>query len=57
MSLLHRMLGRSEEPKARVRVCIECGMPLDQHKPWFAIDQMRRESQKQAAVADERASG
>ena len=55
MSLLHRMLGRSQEPKARVRVCIECGMPLDQHKPWCAIDQMRREQQKQAAVPDERA--
>ena len=57
MSLIRKMFGRSEEPKARVRVCIECGMPVDQHKPWCAIDQMRRESQKQAAVADERASG
>ena len=57
MSLIRIMFGRSEEPKARVRVCIECGMPIDQHKPWCAIDQMRRESQKQAAVADERASG
>jgi hypothetical protein len=57
MSLFRRMLGRSEEPKARVRVCIECGMPLDQHKPWCAIDQRRREEQKQAAVSDQRASG
>jgi len=48
------MFGRSEEPKARVRVCIECGMPLDQHMPWCAIDQMRREKQEQAAVPDER---
>ena len=56
MSLLDRMLGRSQEPKARVRVCIECGMPLDQHKPWCAIDQKRRDGQKQAAVADERES-
>ena len=56
MSLLHRMLGRSQEPKARVRVCIECGMPLDQHKPWCAIDQMRREQQKQPGVPEERAS-
>jgi hypothetical protein len=55
MSLLKRMLGRSEEPKARVRVCIECGMPVDQHKPWCAIDQMRREGQKQADRPDERA--
>jgi hypothetical protein len=32
-------------------------MPLDQHKPWCAIDQMRREKQDQAAVPDERAFG
>ena len=56
MSLLRKMLGRSEEPKTRVRVCIECGMPLDQHRPWCAIDQMRREGQKQATVPDEQAS-
>jgi hypothetical protein len=56
MSLLRKMFGRSEEPKTRVRVCIECGMPLDQHKPWCAIDQMRREGDKPAAGSDERAS-
>jgi hypothetical protein len=56
MSLLQKMFGRSEEPKARVRVCIECGMPIDQHKPWCAIDQMRREGQKQPAGPDDRAS-
>lgn len=54
MSLLRKMFGRSEEPKVRVRVCIECGMPLDQHRPWCAIDQMRREQHKQAVSADER---
>jgi hypothetical protein len=55
MSLFQKMFGRSEEPKTRVRVCVECGMPLDQHKPWCAIDQMRREQQKQAAAPDEQA--
>jgi hypothetical protein len=57
MSLLQRLLGRSEEPKARVRVCIECGMPVEEHKPWCAIDQVRREGQKQGAGPDERAFG
>ena len=55
MSLFQKMFGRSEEPKTRVRVCVECGMPLDQHKPWCAIDQMRREQQKQAAAPDDQA--
>ena len=53
MSLLNRLLGRSEEPKARVRVCIECGMPLDQHKQWCAIRQTQLEmEQKRAAVPE-----
>ena len=52
MSLLRKMLGRNEEPKVRVRVCVECGMPIDQHKPWCAIDQMRREGQKPQASPD-----
>jgi hypothetical protein len=56
MSLIRKMFGRSEEPKARVRVCIECGMPVDQHKPWCAIDQMRREQQKPAGGPEDQAS-
>jgi len=55
MSLLKRLFGKNDPPKVRVRVCVECGMPLDQHKPWCAIDQMRREGQKQGAAPDERA--
>ena len=53
MSLLNKLLGRSEEPKARVRVCIECGMPLDQHKQWCAIWQTQNEmAKKQSAVPE-----
>ena len=29
MSILKKLLGRGDEPKSRVRVCIECGMPVD----------------------------
>jgi hypothetical protein len=47
MSLLNRILGRdSQAPKPRVRVCLECGMPLDQHKQWCAIWQTQREMEK-----------
>jgi hypothetical protein len=53
MSLIRRMLGRAEEPKTRVRICVECGMPLEQHKPWCAIDQVRREEQKQAVSSEQ----
>lgn len=37
MSFLNRLLGRDTEPKTRIRVCIECGMPVDAHKDWCAI--------------------
>ena len=37
MSLLKRLLGKTEPPKARVRVCIECGMPVAEHKEWCSI--------------------
>jgi hypothetical protein len=37
MSFLNRLLGKSEPPKTRVRVCVECGMPVAQHKDWCSI--------------------
>ena len=56
MSLLNRMLGRSEEPKARMRVCIECGMPLDEHRQWCAIWQAQREMEQKRTAAPEAGS-
>jgi hypothetical protein len=37
MSFLTRLLGKSEPPKQRVRVCVECGMPVAEHKEWCSI--------------------
>ena len=37
MSILKKLFGKSEEPKARVRVCVECGMPVAEHKTWCSI--------------------
>jgi hypothetical protein len=37
MSLLKRLLGQSETPKQRVRICVECGMPVGEHKDWCSI--------------------
>jgi hypothetical protein len=51
MSFLTKLLGKSEEPKTRTRVCVECGMPLDQHKPWCAIWQAQQDrAQKGTAL-------
>jgi len=38
MSLLKRLLGKgSEPPKQRIRICVECGMPVAEHKDWCSI--------------------
>jgi hypothetical protein len=37
MWLIRRLLGQRPEPKKRIRVCIECGMPIQEHREWCAI--------------------
>jgi hypothetical protein len=38
MSFLKRMLGMEQTPpKPRIRVCLECGMPVAEHKDWCSI--------------------
>jgi hypothetical protein len=37
MSLLKRLFGKSAPPKKRIRVCLECGMPLAEHRDWCAV--------------------
>jgi hypothetical protein len=38
MSLLKRLFGGNGEPsKPRVRICVECGMPVAEHKDWCSI--------------------
>ena len=43
MSLFDKLLGRKTEPRKRVRICIECGMPVEEHKDWCAILQGQKE--------------
>ena len=37
MSLLQKLFSKKPETKTRVRVCVECGMPVAEHKEWCAI--------------------
>jgi len=38
MSFLKKLLRREgNQTKRRVRICIECGMPVAEHKDWCAI--------------------
>lgn len=50
MSLLKRLFGGgSEPPKPRVRICVECGMPVAEHKHWCSILKGQQEMNRQAA--------
>ena len=50
MSFLKRLFPtkRSDPPK-RVRVCIECGMPIAEHKEWCSIRRAAAEMKMKAA--------
>ena len=49
MSFLKRLLGKTEPPKQRIRVCVECGMPLAEHKDWCSIHRAATEMKLKAA--------
>jgi hypothetical protein len=47
MSLLKRLLGAEKNPTTRIRICVECGMPVAEHKEWCAI--LRGQNEMEAA--------
>ena len=50
MTFLKKLLGKAE-PKTRVRVCVECGMPVAEHKDWCSIYRGQQELEAKAAKA------
>jgi hypothetical protein len=53
MSFLSKLFGTaSSEPPKRVRICVECGMPVAEHKDWCSIYRTQQAiEQKRAASA------
>jgi hypothetical protein len=51
MSLLKRLFGKNDPPKPRVRVCVECGMPVAEHKEWCSILRGQNEMKNAASRA------
>ena len=47
--MLKRLFGKNDPPKPRVRVCIECGMPIAEHKEWCSILRGQKELQIKTA--------
>jgi hypothetical protein len=38
MAFLKKLLGRKRnQAQPRVRICLQCGMPVGEHKEWCAI--------------------
>ena len=49
MTFLQKLFSKKSEPKARVRVCVECG--IAEHKDWCSIYRTQQEMDSKARVA------
>jgi hypothetical protein len=49
MTLLQKLFNRKAEPRVRVRICVECGMPIAEHKDWCSILRTQREYDRKEA--------
>ena len=50
MSILKKLFG-GKEPVQRVRVCVECGMPVAEHRDWCSILRGQKEMEAKSASA------
>lgn len=50
MTLFKRLFSKKAQPKVRVRVCLECGMPVAEHKDWCSIYRTQREMDAKARL-------
>jgi hypothetical protein len=50
MSFLSRLFSKNQ-PKQRIRVCVECGMPIAEHKQWCSILRGQQELDRKAQAA------
>lgn len=48
VTFLKKLFGGKTAPVQRIRVCVECGMPVDNHKEWCAILRGQREMEARA---------
>jgi hypothetical protein len=50
MSIFQKLFSRKSAAKPRVRVCVECGMPVAEHKDWCSIFRTRQEMEDKSRV-------
>ncbi len=47
MAFLKKLLGlKRNQAQPRVRICLQCGMPVGEHKEWCAIVKAQQEAQQ-----------
>jgi hypothetical protein len=51
MSLLDKLFGKKAQPRQRIRICVECGMPVADHKDWCSIFRTQQEIDRKASTA------
>ncbi len=54
MGFLSKLFSRKPQPGQRVRICVECGMPIAEHKEWCSILRTRQEYDRKPAPAGEK---
>jgi hypothetical protein len=50
MTFIKRLFSRKPKPGERVRVCVECGMPVAEHKDWCSIFRTLQELDRKASA-------
>jgi hypothetical protein len=52
MSLFQKLFSKKPDAaKPRVRICVECGMPVAEHKDWCSIYRTQQEMDVKARAA------
>ena len=51
MTIFKKLFSKKADPsKPRIRVCVECGMPVAEHKDWCSIYRTQQEMDSKAGV-------
>ena len=48
MTFLQKIFSRKPQPGQRIRICVECGMPVAEHKDWCSIFRTQQEYDRKA---------
>ncbi len=49
MSFIRKLFSGNKAQRQRIRICVECGMPVAEHKDWCAIHRTLQEREAAAA--------